>query len=104
MLGSQSSGHNPDPERESKMHDHTTTPWWRTKVGVAVIGFCLVAAFYVLREHYAHAFGALPYLLLLACPLMHLFMHHGHDGHEGHSARGWQAEPRMGHDKPQKNV
>ncbi len=22
----------------------------------------------------------LPYLLLLACPLMHLFMHHGHGG------------------------
>jgi len=24
----------------------------------------------------------LPYLLLLACPLMHLFMHHGHGGHQ----------------------
>jgi hypothetical protein len=23
----------------------------------------------------------LPFLLLLACPLMHLFMHHGHGGH-----------------------
>lgn len=28
--------------------------------------------------------GALPYLLLLACPLMHLFMGHGHS-HGGHS-------------------
>jgi hypothetical protein len=25
--------------------------------------------------------GALPYLLLLACPLMHVFMHRGHGGH-----------------------
>ena len=25
--------------------------------------------------------GALPFLLLLACPLMHLFMHHGHSAH-----------------------
>ena len=55
-----------------------------TRTGVAVIGFGLVIAFYILREHYEHALGALPYLLLLACPLMHLFMHHGHGGHAGH--------------------
>lgn len=35
-------------------------------------------AFYVLQEHWAHALGFLPYLLFLACPLMHLFMHRGH--------------------------
>ncbi len=30
-----------------------------------------------------HFMGALPYLLLLACPLMHVFMHGGHgDNHE----------------------
>jgi Flp pilus assembly protein TadB len=50
--------------------------WWRTRTGVAVIGFALVAAFYVLREHWGHMLGALPYLLLLACPLMHLLMPH----------------------------
>ena len=64
----------------------TKPAWWRTRTGVAVIGFALVAAFYVLREHWGHALGALPYLLLLACPLMHLFMHHGHGGH--HHAGG----------------
>ena len=26
----------------------------------------------------------LPYLFLLACPLMHLFMHHGHEAHGSH--------------------
>jgi len=31
----------------------------------------------------SHFFGALPFLLLLACPLMHLFMHHGHGGRGG---------------------
>ena len=66
--------------------------WWRTPTGVAVIGFALVAAFYVLREHWAHAFGALPYLILLACPLMHLFMHRGH----GHRGGGPQAGPDRG--------
>ena len=41
-------------------------------------GFLGVAAFFLLTEHRAHLYGALPYLLILACPLMHLFHHHGH--------------------------
>jgi len=49
------------------------------------IGFVLIAVFYLLKEHYAHVVGSLPYLLLLACPLMHLFGHghHGRHGGEG---------------------
>ncbi|MBP2561328.1 hypothetical protein J2T08_002244 [Neorhizobium galegae] len=42
----------------------------------------VIVVFFILREHWAHALGLAPYLLLLACPLMHLF--HGHGGHEGH--------------------
>jgi len=33
---------------------------------------------YLLATHTGHVLLALPYLLLLACPLMHLFMHRGH--------------------------
>jgi hypothetical protein len=43
-------------------------------------GFVAIALFYLLAEHRAHVFGVLPFLLVLACPLMHLF-HHGHGGH-----------------------
>lgn len=46
-------------------------------------GFVAVAAFFLFTEHRAHLLGWLPYLLLLACPLMHLFMHGGHGGHGG---------------------
>jgi len=46
-------------------------------------------AFYVLREHWAHALGFAPYLLFLACPLMHLFMHSGHK----HSANTESGQP-----------
>lgn len=70
------------------MHDHGETSWWRSRTGIAAIGFVLVAAFYVLREHYAHVLAVLPYLLLLACPLMHLFVPHGHGGHVGHEEAG----------------
>ncbi len=46
----------------------------------------VIVLFFVLREHWGHALGLLPYLLLLACPLMHLFHGHGHHGHGGHGA------------------
>ena len=46
--------------------------------------FAIVAAWFLITEHRAHVLGALPYLILLACPAMHLFMHHGH-GHGGQS-------------------
>lgn len=51
---------------------------------IALIGFMLIGGFYLVTEHRAHLLGILPYLIFLACPLMHLFMHHGHGGHDGH--------------------
>ena len=43
-----------------------------------------IAAFFLLSEHREHVFGYWPYLLVLACPLLHLFHHGGHGGHAGH--------------------
>ena len=51
--------------------------------GLALLGFLAIAAFFLFTEHRAHFFGILPYLLLLACPLLHLFMHGKHGGHGG---------------------
>lgn len=42
-----------------------------------------VVAFYLLTEHLQHTLGALPYVVLLLCPLLHVFMHRGHGGHGG---------------------
>lgn len=51
--------------------------------------FLAIAAFFLWTEHRAHLLGALPYLLVLACPLIHLFMHRGHGGgHSGHAGPG----------------
>lgn len=57
---------------------------------LVLLGFALVGAFFLLTEHRAHVFGYLPYLLLLACPLMHLFGHGGHGGHGRHRQQGRQ--------------
>jgi hypothetical protein len=54
--------------------------WLLSPRGVVFIGFLVVAGFYLWTEHRAHLYGALPFLLLLACPLMHLFMRRGHHG------------------------
>jgi hypothetical protein len=53
--------------------------WLRSRSGLALIGFLAIAAFFLWEEHKAHLLGALPYVLLLLCPLMHLF-HGGHGG------------------------
>jgi|GEM_PF-532989 hypothetical protein len=43
--------------------------------------FLGIAGFFLITEHRAHLFGIFPYLLLLACPLMHLFHGRHHGGH-----------------------
>lgn len=56
-------------------------PWWKGRTGIALGGFLVVAAFYLFTEHAAHTVYALPFLFLLACPLIHLFHHHGGGDH-----------------------
>ena len=62
------------------------SPW------LVLLGFMAIAAFFLLTEHRAHVFGVVPYLLFLACPLMH-FMHRGHGRHDSHRG-GSQNEDR----------
>jgi len=51
---------------------------WR----VITITIAVMAIYYLLTRHAVHTFGVLPYLLILACPLMHLFGHRHHGKHE----------------------
>lgn len=43
--------------------------------------FAAIGAYYLATEHPVHVLDYLPYLLLMACPLMHLLHRQGH----GHS-------------------
>ena len=56
------------------------------------LGFLVMAVVLLLSEHRAHFLGALPFLFLLACPLLHAFMHRGHGTHGG----GRPGEPGRG--------
>jgi hypothetical protein len=56
-------------------------PFWRSRSAIALVGFGAISVFLLYSEHRAHFLGVLPYLLLLSCPFMHLFMHRGHGAH-----------------------
>lgn len=69
------------------MHDHESSGTNSSRWKWALVGFLAVAGFFLWTEHKAHVLGVLPYLLVAACPLMHLFHHgHGHGGHQ-HGSR-----------------
>jgi hypothetical protein len=56
--------------------------FFQTKSGLVVCLLLAALGGYLLWTHTGHLLSALPYLLLLACPLMH-FVGHGH-GHQHH--------------------
>ena len=50
---------------------------------LAFLAFVVAGGYFLWTEHQAHLLVALPYLILLLCPLMHFFGHH-HGGHNHH--------------------
>lgn len=62
------------------MRERIGTPPWK----LVLVVFLGIAGFFLVTEHTAHVLGVLPYVLLMLCPVMHLFMHRGHGGHGGH--------------------
>jgi hypothetical protein len=78
--------HEPKPDLEPR------SSFWVSRPGLTTVAFLLIAVFLLVSEHRAHALGFLPYLLLLACPFLHVFMHGGHGRHGGR--RGHVPGPR----------
>lgn len=77
--------------------------FWRSRYALGLIVMGAIAAYFLLSEHRAHFIGALPLLLLVACPLMHVFMHNGHGSHgsghrdhRGHKSSSTDSIPRSG--------
>lgn len=90
-------------------HDHRREPdsgnGTKSRAKWVFIGFALIAAYFLVTEHRAHLSGWLAsygiWLLLLACPLLHLFMHGGHGGHGSHRDDSGEASDKQskGQDK-----
>ena len=85
---------------EHGVHDQakSTSGWSRGKI--VLIAFLVIAGFYLVAEHRAHVFAVLPFLLLPACLLMHVFMHGGHGAHAGHGASSSQPPAPAGQSTP----
>ena len=66
--------------------------WYRSPGVIAGLMLPAIALFFLLREHWAHVSGNWVYLILLLCPLMHLFGHGGHHG--GHRSNDTDSEKR----------
>ena len=71
--------------RQSHGNARYETSFLRSRSFLVLLGFLAIAIVMLWQEHQAHILGAGLILLLLACPVMHFFMHGGHGGHSGHS-------------------
>lgn len=54
--------------------------WSSSKMAFLLL--VIIGGFFLWSEHRTHIFGVLPYLILLLCPVMHIFMHKGHGDHD----------------------
>jgi hypothetical protein len=55
--------------------------FWTSRTFLAALALSAVGTVFLLSGHRAHLLGAIPYLFLLACPLMHLLGGHGSHHH-----------------------
>ena len=82
------------------MHDHaqhhqaprSEGSFWTSRTFLVCAGFLIMAGILLWTEHLAHALGYLPYLLILACPLLHMF----HGGHGHHRSTDSDRDPSDG--------
>lgn len=82
-MNSETEHNHPKPGHEYPNSGHESHGW-RSRNKIVLIGFAVMAGFFLLSEHRAHVVEWLPWLFLLACPLMHIFMHGGHGGGRKH--------------------
>lgn len=79
------------------MAQHFARPsFWKTPFGMFATVVTVAISAYLYLVHKDHVLALLPYAVLAACPLMHVFMHRGHGhgahshgkGRHGHASRG----------------
>lgn len=83
--------HHDHVDRQSKPEGSFLT----SRASIALLVLLAIAGFLLFTEHRAHVLGAGLFLLLLACPLLHVFMHGGHGGHGDEAG----SPPQRGQDR-----
>jgi hypothetical protein len=94
-----------DPKLD--LNTRSTAGFWHSRFAIGLIVIGAIAGYFLVTEHLAHVIGVLPYLLLLACPLMHVFMHGGHGSHghgegsgdSGHCSHGQHGDTKKPDEK-----
>jgi hypothetical protein len=81
------------------MHDHSQyephrrreeaapRSFWSSRTFFVSLVFLGMVVALLFTEHRAHVLGFLPFLFVLACPLLHFTMHGGHGSHGGNGSR-----------------
>lgn len=80
------------------------TSFWLTPKGLAALGLIGAVTYFLLMEHRQHVWQYLPFLILLACPFMHLFMHKRHGDHDNHGKQGSSQAGEPGQDAYQRGL
>jgi Protein of unknown function (DUF2933) len=62
------------------MSKHNGSFWFSFK-GLMALGLIAATTYFLLVEHRQHFFEYWPFLIILLCPVMHIFMHRGHGSH-----------------------
>ena len=60
------------------------TGWCPSRTTLLLLGLLVVGGLLLLATYTDYVFAALPFVFILACPLMHVFMHGGHGSHGQH--------------------
>ena len=82
------------------MKDQHAQPSQNKRNNLVMWVFLGFIAYFLITEHWAHIIPYLPWLILLACPLLHVFMHGGHghgsneEGHDSHSTHDTHSHPK----------
>ncbi len=90
-------------EQHGSGRDEQRGSFFSSRGRIVLIGFLLIAGYFLVTEHAAHlalAVPYLPFLLLAACPLLHLFMHGGHKHNHDQNASGNHRMPNDGGTAP----
>ena len=85
------------PQDHSSHRTPQQASFLTSRAGLVFIGFLAIVGTLLFTEHRAHVLGVLIWLLVLACPLLHMFMHGGHGGHDEHAGHNDPEKRGQGH-------